>query len=186
VLASSEVARLVNRVKEGESDAFSSLVAAHLRAAYVTALAVVGRPGDAEDVVQEAFLAAFEHIESCREPRRFPGWLLRIVRNRALNYLAARRVRDVVGIDADRAADRHSDQPADVGLRTQLLDALNVLTPTQREIVLLHDLEGWTHNEIADVLNLSELMCRQHLFTARRTLRARLAQIGSMEFKNGN
>ena len=52
--------------------------------AYAIALAVLGRPADADDVAQDAFVAALERIRDCREPARFSGWLVRIVRNRAL------------------------------------------------------------------------------------------------------
>lgn len=185
MLASSEVERLIERVKQGEREAFSSLVSAHLRAAYMTALAVVGSTDDAEDVVQEAFLVAFERLETCREPARFPGWLLRIVRNRALNYVSARRLRETKAVVTDTAVDRQTDRMTDFGLRDFLLDALTDLAEIQREIVLLHDLEGWTHVEISDALDLSEVMCRQHLFNARRTLRAKLADVAEMEFGNG-
>jgi RNA polymerase sigma-70 factor, ECF subfamily len=185
LLAVSEVARLVARAKNGEPDAFSSLVSAHLRAAYLTALAIVGRPEDAEDVVQEAFLAAFEHIESCREPERFPGWLLRIVRNRSLNWLDRRRYREGAPVDSQTASEADDLQATDFSLRERLLDALGFLTATQREVVLLHDLEGWTHGEIAQALELSELMSRQHLFTARGKLRQKLAEVASMEVEDG-
>ena len=58
--------------------------------------------------------------------------------------------------------------------RDQLLRALGKLTAVRREVVLLHDLEGWTHPEIAGALQISELMSRQHLFLARRELREQL------------
>jgi RNA polymerase sigma-70 factor (ECF subfamily) len=185
LLAVSEVTRLVARAKNGETGAFSSLVSAHLRAAYLTALAIVGRPEDAEDVVQEAFLAAFEHLESCREPARFPGWLLRIVRNRSLNWLDRRRLREVNPLDTKTVSDPDAAPIADCTLRERLLDALGILTATQREVVLLHDLEGWTHAEIAEALELTELMSRQHLFTARGKLRLKLAEVVSTEVKDG-
>lgn len=184
MLTSSEVERLVDRVRKGENDAFSSLVSAHLGAAYMTALAVVGYPDDAEDVVQDAFLVAFEHLETCREPARFSGWLLRIVRNRALNFVSARRVREATTVAADRTAEQRSVQPRDLVLRDFLLEALTHLTEVQREVVLLHDLQGWKHAEIADALDVSEVTCRQHLFNARRVLRTRLAQVAETEFGN--
>jgi len=148
-----------------------------MRAAYAVSLSIVGRPADAEDVAQDAFVQALEHIESCREPQRFAGWLLQIVRNQSKNWLERRRLRDVPASD-ETAAERA--QTADVtwgdtGLRTRLLAALHLLTPPQRAVVLLHDVEEWTHAEIADNLEMSEVMSRQHLFNARRTLRKVLA-----------
>jgi RNA polymerase sigma-70 factor (ECF subfamily) len=174
VLADQATAALVARAQRGESAAFEALVRAYLRAAYSVALAVVGRPADAEDVAQDAFLLAFERLESCREPAHFAGWLLQIVRNRGRNWLDRRRWRDVPA-DA-RVAERPSQVPCadDAPLRDQLLRALDRLSAVQREVVLLHDLEGWTHAEIATALGMSEVMSRQHLFQARRELRAQL------------
>jgi RNA polymerase sigma factor (sigma-70 family) len=59
-------------------------------------------------------------------------------------------------------------------MRQALLDALAALEPRQREVVLLHDLENWTHPEIAAALGISEVWSRQHLFRARQLLRAKL------------
>ena len=66
----------------------------HLRAAYAVALAVLQRPADAEDIAQDAFLVAIERLDECREPARFSGWLVQIVRNRALHALDKRKLRD--------------------------------------------------------------------------------------------
>jgi len=174
VLADDATAALVARAQRGESAAFEALVRAYLRAAYSVALAVVGRSADAEDVAQDAFLIAFERIDSCREPAHFAGWLLQIVRNRGRNWLDRRRWRDV---PADRCVAERAPvalSSDDASLHDQLLKALERLGTVQREVVLLHDLEGWTHGEIAAALGMSEVMSRQHLFQARRQLRAQL------------
>ena len=163
------VPELVARARRGEAGAFDELVRRHLRAAYAVALAVLGRPADADDVAQDAFVAALERLDSC-DPKRFSGWLLTIVRNRALHALEKRKLRDPTdAIDVATPA-----AASDVVLRGQLLAALATLPEVQREIVLLHDLDGWTHAELADALGLTEVNCRQHLFTARRALRAAL------------
>jgi RNA polymerase sigma-70 factor (ECF subfamily) len=161
-------AQLVARARTGEAKAFEELVRRHLRAAYAVALAILGRPADAEDVAQDSFIAAFERLDTCREPERFAGWLLQIVRNRARNAVDSRRLRTSGG------ASDAQQLPADVPLRARLLQALSVLTEPQREVVLLHDLEGWTHPEIGAALGISEVMSRQHLFVARRTMREQL------------
>ncbi len=163
---------LVRCARSGDSEACAILVRRHLRAAYLVALSIVGRSADAEDVAQEAFKVAFEQLESCREPARFSGWLVSIVRSRALNALKQRKTRE------HRAMDGHADQKEEqvghtdqLALRQSLLRALSQLTPIQREVVLLHDLDGWTHLDIAVALSISEVMSRQHLFNARATLR---------------
>jgi RNA polymerase sigma-70 factor (ECF subfamily) len=164
----------VLRARRGETAAFEALAREFLRPAYAVALSVVRRPADAEDVAQDALLKAFEAIDSCREPGRFGAWLLQIARNHALHWLARRRLRDV---SASPSADERSAVPssADVGLRERLLAGLDELTPPQREVVLLHDLEEWTHAEISGALGITETNSRQHLFVARRALRTRLA-----------
>jgi RNA polymerase sigma-70 factor, ECF subfamily len=174
VLAEEATAALVARAQRGESAAFEALVRAYLRAAYSVALAVVGRPADAEDVAQDAFLLAFERIDSCREPAHFAGWLLQIVRNRGRNWLDRRRWRDVPADPHVAARPLEAPSSEDACLHDQLLKALEHLNAVQREVVLLHDLEGWTHAEIAAALGMSEVMSRQHLFQARRQLRSQL------------
>ncbi len=176
LISQEAVAALVIRAQHGEADAFGALVRAFLRAAYSVALAIVARPADAEDVAQDAFVVAMERIGTCREPARFAGWLLQIVRNRARNWLDSRRLRDVSAQDGPRNPAAAADRSADAGLRERLTAALGELPPTQREVVLLHDLEEWTHGEIGAALGISEVMSRQHLFHARRVLRGQLLQ----------
>ncbi len=173
-LAEASVTDLVTRARRGDPAAFEELVRRHLRAAYAVALAVLGRPADADDVAQDAFVAALERLDSCREPARFSGWLLAIVRNRALHALEKRTRRDPAGDIVDLAANLPE---SDAVLRRQLLAALATLSAPQREVVLLHDLDDWTHAEIAEALGLTEVNCRQHLFTARRALRTELSSL---------
>ncbi|MBI4954596.1 MAG: RNA polymerase sigma factor [Myxococcales bacterium] len=171
MLGTDATATLVARAQRGEAAAFEALARAYLRAAYSVALGFVGRPADAEDVAQDAFVQALEHLDSCREPARFAAWLLQIVRNRARNWLASRKLRDVPAADAPNDAPGDGAPPDAGALRGELLAALGGLGAVPREVVLLHDLEGWTHAEIAAVLGISEVMSRQHLFVARRALR---------------
>jgi len=163
---------LVRRARRGEVAAMELLARRHLRAAYVVALAVLRRPADAEDVAQEAFVVALEKLDAC-DPDRFSGWLVRIVRTRALNAADKRRIREPGEAEPD-ASPAPAVPLGDRGLRERLVAALDGLTRVQREVVLLHDLESWTHAEIAEALGLTENNCRQHLFAARRALRARL------------
>jgi RNA polymerase sigma-70 factor (ECF subfamily) len=164
----------VRRAIRGEARAFDELARTFLRPAYAVALAVLGRPADAEDVAQEALVTALERIESCRDPERFGPWLLQSTRNRALNWLQHRKLADVPASVAAVMDEGHHGEVERGPLRRQLLAALEAVTALQREVVLLHDLEGWTHAEIAAALEISEVSSRQHLFNARRTLRTRL------------
>lgn len=170
-------ADLVIRVRGGDPSAFDTLVRQHYGAAYATALAILCHRENAEDVVQEAFLTALEKIDDCTEPQRFTGWLLQIVRNRAKNVRRYLHVRRTSNVEERDCAEEHSDpnrrtEENEEGER--LLQALSGLRPTQRCIVLLHDLEGWRHQDIAEVLEISPELSRQHLFLARRWLQAQM------------
>ena len=170
--------RLVARARAGEARAFEELVRRYLRPAHAVALGVLGNPADAEDVCQDAFLAALEKLDECRDPERFAAWLLRIVRNRALNFRERRTRREGEPLERVPAAAAGGDDPARDAerseLRERLVAALDLLPPSQREVVLLHDLEGWAHREIAELLGTSEGAVRVRLFEARRRLRSEL------------
>ncbi len=175
--AAQSIGRLVGLAREGDEKAFEELVRLHFRAAYAVALAVLGSADDAEDVAQEAFIVAYQRLETCREPDRFSGWVVQIARNRALNVLASRKVAASARLELSRAIDTSTTMADPVGrTRDRLVAVLGRVTQAQREVVLLHDLEGWTHAEIAEALGISEVMSRQHLFVARRSLRAMLAE----------
>lgn len=175
MLPSISVESLVHAAKSGDRNAFEQLARSYLRPAYLVALSIVRRPSDAEDVAQDAVILALERIESCREPERFVAWLMTIVRNHAKNWLAKRRLRDVSPRDPE---DREMGQVdcSDPGVleRQRLLAALDTISAMEREVVLLHDLEGYTHDEIGQILNISCVMSRQHLFVSRRKLRRTL------------
>ena len=169
---------LVKRACSGDAGAFELLVRRHARAAFAVAIAMLGEHADAEDICQDSWVRALEHLEQCRDPERFVFWLLQIVRNQARNYLDYRRVRTAEPLEWTA---RGGTEPQDPGrqserwdLRRLLEKALAQLPEIQREIVLLHDLDGWRHRAIAESLGISEVMSRKHLFEARHRLRALL------------
>ena len=173
----SDTGELVRSARAGDAAAFEQLVRRHLRAAYSVAFAVTNDPTDAEDVTQDAFIAALERLEECKDPDRFSGWLLRIVRNRALNLRRSQAVRAAQPLTEVRDARSASSPEHDTDrslLREDLTTAMGELTETQRQVVLLHDLEGYRHREIGDLLGISEGASRFHLSTARAALRGLL------------
>jgi RNA polymerase sigma-70 factor (ECF subfamily) len=164
---------LVHLVRRGDGHAAGRLVERYLRACRAVALAVTGDEADAEDVCQEAFVVAIDRIADCRDPAKFGGWLLQIVRNRARNLARAPAARRSVPLDAE-APSRTPSPAAAVErreLRERLLGALAEIPEQHREVVLLHDLEGWKHREIGERLGLPEGTVRSHLHHARRRLR---------------
>jgi RNA polymerase sigma-70 factor (ECF subfamily) len=174
----SDTGELVRSARRGDAAAFEQLVRLHLRAAYGVAFAVTNDPNDAEDVTQDAFIAALERLEECKDPDRFSGWLMRIVRNRALNLRRAQTVRAAKPLTEAADAPSLSNPERDTGrslLRDELTAAMGELTETQRQVVVLHDLEGYRHREIGDLLGISEGASRFHLSTARAALRGLLS-----------
>jgi RNA polymerase sigma-70 factor (ECF subfamily) len=169
-------ADLVARCLRGDADAFDVLVRRYYRPAFAVALGVLGNRQDAEDVVQDAFVKAIDRLEDCREPSKFVQWMMMIVRNRALSHHTYRKIRETSELLPEIA--EADDSPFVDAARSELADtlqsALRTLSEVQREIVLLHDMDGWTHADIADRLEMTEVRSRQHLFVARKLLRERL------------
>ena len=180
---------LVRRAQAGDSQAFGALVGRYMRAAYAVSLSVTGRHDDAEDAAQEGFIVALERLDDCRAPDRFAGWLLTIVRNRARNVVRREVLRDTDAVPETAAA--RGPTPEKVAehaeLQERLGNALRRLPGAQREIVLLHDLEGWRHREIAEYLGMPSGTVRSHLHFARKSLRrdADLAQVATEHGPNG-
>ena len=168
---------LVHRTLAGEQTAFAELVRRHRRAALARALAILADPAEADDIAQEAFVHAYEQLATCRQPERFAAWLLTIVHRRSLNRLRTIRRQRLIPLDDTLPAERADaaiQKLERADLRARLLAALAQLTPIQREIVLLADVEHWSHDQIAAATGISVLMSRRHLSDARRRLRTLL------------
>jgi RNA polymerase sigma-70 factor (ECF subfamily) len=173
-------AELVVRSQDGDAAAFESLVKRHIRAAHAVALAVLGEMSDADDAVQDAFLSAMQHLDSCWPTEKFRAWLLTIVRNRAFDLKRRGRVRSVEVLEEGTAQTRDAS-PLEMAERSELNErlsaAIGTLTDTQREVLMMHDVEGWKHADIASLLGLAESTVRVHLLHARRKLRTLLQTV---------
>ena len=150
---------LVARAQGGDAAAFDSLVKRPLRAAHEVALAVLGENADADDAVQDAFLSALQHLDKCWPAEKFRAWLLTIVRNRAFDLTRRGRVRSVEVLEEGTAHTR-DPSPLEMAERSELnlrlSAAIGTLTETQREVFMMHDVEGWKHADIASLLGLAE------------------------------
>ena len=177
-LAGMEEGALIERVKRGDAAAYDELVRRYLRRAFAVAYRVLRQREDAEDVIQEAFAGALEHIDSFESGRPFGPWLFRIVVNRALNARRSRALRSTDALSEDlpdtaRSPARDLERSE---ARGRLRRALSSLTERQRIIVGLFELEGFTSAEIGAMLELSDGTVRWHLHQARAALRAALGQ----------
>ena len=169
---------LVARVRRGDNRAFDQLVRRHLRVAHGVAMAQLQNPSDVDDVCQDAFIQALRRIDDCRNPDGFRAWLLAIVRNTAHNRRSYEQLRTTVPLEKASFAASRDDPLADTGraeLRSRLKEAMEHLTELQRRVLVLYDLEGWQHGEIASELGISAGSSRVHLHVARRAMRKRLS-----------
>lgn len=174
-------ADLVHDVRVGDAAAFDELVATHMRRAFAVAYRLLRQQQDAEDVVQDAFMAALVSLDSFDAQRPFGPWLLRIVANRALNLRKARALRQVEPIpDETTSRDASPLESAERSeLRGELARALATLPEQQRWIVELFEVDGFTGPEIAAMLEMAEGTVRWHLHQARQTLRVALGSFAS-------
>jgi RNA polymerase sigma-70 factor, ECF subfamily len=164
--------------QRGSDDAFAALVRRHQRRAYAVARAIVLSHEDAEDAVQEGFLHAYRALDRFRSDQPFGSWLYRIVANAARDLVRRRKVRETEELP-DTAALPFRDPGEADELRRRLQGALTHLTDRQRSVIVLHDVEGFTHGEIASMLDIPEGTARSDLHHARTALRRMLHDVRS-------
>jgi RNA polymerase sigma-70 factor (ECF subfamily) len=167
---------LVLAAQRGEREAFSQLVRTHQRRAYAVARAIVVNHEDAEDAVQEAFLHAYRALDRFLPDQAFGAWLHRIVANAALDITRRRKVRDADELP-ETVASPFRDPAEGSELRQRLTDALAVLPERQRSVIVLHDVEGFKHSEIGELLGIPEGTARSDLHYARSQLRGILGSV---------
>ncbi|HET7585865.1 MAG TPA: sigma-70 family RNA polymerase sigma factor [Gemmatimonadaceae bacterium] len=166
---------LVARARQGDVRAFESLYRAHGQAVYALALRLLGDDAAAREQVQDIFVHAWERLGSFRGDSAFATWLHRLGVNLTLERLRAER-RDAGRFVDDDADDLPARAPTgdDVHARIDLDAALARLPTGARMVFLLHDVEGYTHEEIARLTGMAPGTARAQLFKARRRLMALL------------
>jgi RNA polymerase sigma-70 factor (ECF subfamily) len=162
--------------QRGDEQAFAQLVRLHHRRAYAVARAIVFSHEDAEDAVQDGFLHAYRALDRFRSDQPFGAWLNRIVANAALDLVRRRKVRDADELPETLALPFRDPGEADE-LRRRLAGALTLLSDRQRAVIVLHDVEGYTHGEIGSMLGIPEGTARSDLHHARAALRRVLKDV---------
>ncbi len=167
---------LVEQVRRGDPRAFDQLVRRHDRRAFSLAFRLLSHREDAEDVVQESFIAALEALDRFDATRPFGPWFYRIVVNRSLNARKARSRRSMEAIPEDAPARTASPERAVevTEAKGQVTEALASLSERQRAVVEMIELEGFSGPEVAEILGIPEGTVRWHLHGARKALRAAL------------
>ena len=181
-------ATLVGQTLHGSRNAFASLVDRYQSGLLNRALSEVGNRSEAEDIVQEAFLHAYQHLEELREPDKFGGWIYRTTCNLCHDAMKKRRLmfelfqisnaanmpnRSVVSCPF---AEAHESAES-------LIKALEALPDNNKEVFLLY-LEGWSYQKIAMVLSLSTSTVSGRIQLAKQQLRAALSH--NPDFASGS
>ena len=168
-------AALVRRSLTGDVSAFEQLYRGHAARVHGAILRLVGMDRSrAEELTQDAFVRAWQKLSSFRHESAFSTWLYRLGVNTALMDLRGRR--DEIGVD-DEALDAlgGGDVPFCAGERSDLERAVAGLPPRARAVLVLHDVEGWKHEEIARELGMAVGSSKAQLHRARGLLRRALA-----------
>lgn len=168
---------LVHASAGGDAAAFEALYRRHARRVHGVILRLVGhQQSRAEDLTQEAFVRAWQALPGFRFESAFGTWLHRLAANTALMELRARRAapgmeHDEDAIDGIGAMDTAGHHTA---LTLDLEQAVASLPPRARAVLVLYDIEGWKHEEIAEALDMAVGSSKAQLHRARRLLRAKL------------
>jgi RNA polymerase sigma-70 factor (ECF subfamily) len=175
---------LVRRAQQGDSDAFASLFHAHKSRIYSVCLRMTNNIAEAEDLMQDAFLQAFRKLASFRGDSALSTWLYRIAINTVLMHFRKKKLRQV-SLDEPYRPDANpvdqkspsreygcsDDRLAGSVDRIALTRAISELPIGYRTIYLLHEVEGYEHQEIAEMLHCSVGNCKSQLHKAKLRIR---------------
>lgn len=179
---------LVHRARQGDLEAYDDLVKRYQERIYATIYHMTSNHEDANDLAQESFIKAYQALKSFKGGSSFYTWLYRIAVNKTINFLKQRKNRTHMSLnDLDFNAEHDPDLVALISdktprraaglseLQEKLNGALMKLSEPHRLVVVLHDVQGRSHEEIADVMDCNIGTVRSRLFYARQQLQGYLA-----------
>ena len=179
---------LVKRARRGELAAYDELVKRYQERIYATIYHMTSNHEDANDLAQEAFIKAFQALNSFKGGSTFYTWLYRIAVNKTINFLKQRKNKHHLSLnDLDFNTEHNPDLVAlisektphrDAGLaelQKKLNESLLKLSEPHRMVVVLHDVQGVSHEEIAEIMDCNIGTVRSRLFYARQQLQALLS-----------
>ena len=167
---------LIQRAQQGDRAAFEALYRAHSGRVYGLCLRLTADRALAEERTQDAFVRAWERLATFRGESAFSSWLYRLTVNEVLLERRAERRREqrIVTTDDPAALERPRAAIGGAGIALDLERAVAALPPGAREVFVLHDVEGYRHEEIAKLTGIAVGTSKAQLFRARRLLREAL------------
>jgi RNA polymerase sigma factor (sigma-70 family) len=183
-----EEAVLVRQAQQGDLEAYDDLIRRYQERIYATVYHMTANHEDANDLAQESFIKAFQALKSFKGGSSFYTWLYRIAVNKTINFLKQRKNRihlslndldfntehnpDLVALISDKTPHREVNLAE---LQEKLNGAMLKLSEPHRLVVVLHDVQGMSHDEIAKIMDCNIGTVRSRLFYARQQLQALLA-----------
>ncbi|MCA1591289.1 MAG: RNA polymerase sigma factor [Acidobacteria bacterium] len=172
---------LARKSAEGDGSAFEELYRRHFRRVYLLSLRMMGNPTEAEDMTQEVFVNLFNKIGSFRGESAFTTWLHRMTVNQVLMHFRKRSTRsEMTTIEGETPIQivKGTENPNAMPVvdRISLESAISQLPTGYRTVFVLHDVEGYEHDEIARMLGIAEGTSKSQLHKARLKLRQLIRQ----------
>ncbi|MCC7429492.1 sigma-70 family RNA polymerase sigma factor [bacterium] len=175
---------IIAKAKNGDSIAFKRLFDNYSPVVYRVSLQIVGNVEEAKDVTQEVFIRVFRFFHTFDEEKSFFTWLYKIVLNASYDQAKKQRRNTKTSLD-ERQEEEYPDFPSDSSeapdkpllkeeLRSVVMKLVDTLTNQQKTVFVLHDLQGISHEEVANILKCSQGNVRSHLFAARKAIRESL------------
>ena len=168
------LAELVERGRDGDLAAMESLYEMFKRPVFGLIYRHTQNQADTEDLLQDVFLKIFTHLRDVRDAGTFPGWVFRIALNTCYSHLRQKKAQGVkLGplSDLEGRLEERSGEPVERDLRGPLDQAIQALAPRLRSVFVLHDVQGFKHEEIARTLGCAVGTSKSQLFKARIKVR---------------
>jgi RNA polymerase sigma factor (sigma-70 family) len=163
---------LIERCRAGEREAFYKVYKLYSKAMYNVSFRIIGREDEAEDILQESFISAFRNLHGYRGDSSFGAWLKKIVVNKAINVLNKRKMEALPDHEGWDIAEEEAPVEYGSGLSVESVRlAIEQLPDGYRSVLSLYLLEGYDHQEIAEIMNISESTSKSQLNRAKSKLR---------------
>lgn len=184
--------QLIDRALQGDRDAFAQLVESNQDRLFASMLQITCSPDEAEEVVQEAFIRAFVKLDTFQRNSQFFTWLYRIAFNAALTRRRRKRARVSLdqcrennGLEVTDSADAVDEPMLRAERIAMVREALQTLTEEHRSILVLREMQEYSYEEIAEILDISIGTVRSRLSRSRRQLKLALEAMQRAEESRG-
>jgi RNA polymerase sigma-70 factor (ECF subfamily) len=171
--------QLVQTIREGDTDAFETLVRRKTSKVYALCYRIIGNAEDAKDISQLVFLKLWENLEKYDPDYAFDTWLYRMVTNVAIDFMRNKQSRDNAVNSTLRLVKTAADAEQGVVVQRKEVETVfnevsSVLSPKQKSIFIMNQMEDLPSAEIAKILGCRESTVRNHLFNARKLMQQQL------------